>query len=198
MPHIRTPFLRGKKVVLRAAENSDTPDLTRWMNDPDIYSQLHVFKALRDSDTQTAVDNISRSENRQAFSICLHDGELIGAIWLNEINWVHRNAMTAAFIGSAMHRGKGYGVDAKMLLCYHCFCTLNLHKLISNAHVENVASLRYNAKCGYKEECRRREHHFRAGKFIDFVETGLLRSEWLPIWEKYRADDPDIRVPEPK
>lgn len=171
--------------------------MTAWLNEPEIYSRFHMYKPLRGQDLRNVIDKISSSENRQVFSICLHNGELIGSNWLNEINWVNRNAVTAAFIGPAEYRGKGFGTDSKMLLCYHCFCTLNLHKLCAQAYDFNKASLRYNEKCGYREEGRRREQYFHAGKYWDMIETGLLRSDWIPLWEKYRADDSSIKVPEP-
>ncbi len=193
-----TPFLFGKKVYLRAVADSDIQDLANWINGPEVFPFFQMFKPVRDQDMRAVIENICKAENRQVFSICLHSGQLIGVVWLNEINWVNRNAVTAAYIGEAENRGKGYGVDAKMMLCYHCFCTLNLNKLCSSALECNSVSLHYNEKCGYREEGRRRAHYFRGGKYWDVIETGLLRSEWLPLWEKYRASDPAIRVPEPK
>jgi len=193
-----TPFLAGKKVCLRAVMDGDIPDLTRWINSPDVFPYFQMYKPVREQEMRAVIDGICKAENRQAFTICLHSGELIGAMWLNEINWICRTATTAAFVGEPENRGKGYGVDAKMLLCYHCFCTLNLKKLCSSLLESNAPSYYYNEKCGYKVEGRRREHYYRAGRYRDVIETGLLRSEWLPLWEEYRADDPNIRVPEPK
>ncbi|MBK6910238.1 MAG: GNAT family N-acetyltransferase [bacterium] len=195
---MRTPFLRGKKVVLGAIADGDVPTIAGWINDPEIYVNLLITKPNREQDSRTRLEAFCTAADTQMFAICLHDGKLIGVMGLHEIDWVHRNATSGAFIGSAEHRGQGYGLDAKMLVCYHAFCTLNLHKLYTHAYEFNAVSLRYNAKCGYREEGRRREHYFRAGRYWDVVETGLLRPEWLPLWEAYRAGDASIRVPEPK
>ncbi len=193
-----TAFLRGKKVLLRAVMDSDIPLIANWINDPEIYLNLLVTKPNREQDSRARLEKFCTSDETQIFSICKHDGSLIGLMGLHEIDWVHRNATSGAFFGSAENRGQGFGVDAKMLMCYHAFCMLNLHKLYTHAYEFNNASLRYNEKCGYREEGRRREHYFRAGRYWDVIETGLLRSEWLPLWVKYRANDPAIRMPEPK
>lgn len=196
--HTATQFLRGKQVFLRAVADDDVPLIANWINDPEIYLNLLTIKPNREQDSRARLEKFCTSDDTQMFSVCLHDGKLIGLMGMHEINWVHRHATSGAFFGLGEHRGKGYGMDAKMLFCYHAFCTLNLHKLYTHAYEFNKASLRYNEKCGYKEEGRRREHYFRAGRYWDVIETGLLRSEWLPIWDKYRANDPAIRVPEPK
>lgn len=198
MSHIHTAFLRGKLVHLRAVQDEDVPTIADWINDPEIYLNLLILKPNRVQDSRQRLEKFCSADDTQMFAICLHDDRLIGLMGLHEINWVHRHATSGAFFGLSEHRGKGYGTDAKMLLCYHAFCTLNLHKLHTHAYEFNAASLKYNAKCGYREEGRRREHYFRAGRYWDVIETGLLRSEWLPIWEQYRANDPNIRVPEPK
>lgn len=190
-------FLRGKKVFLRALADSDVPIIADWINNPEIYLNLLITKPNRDEDSRARLERFCTSDDTQMFIICRHDETMIGVMGLHEINWVNRNATSGAFIGRAEDRGKGYGLDAKMLVCYHAFCMLNLHKLYTHAYEFNATSLRYNEKCGYKTEGRRREHYFRAGKYWDVIETGLLRTEWLPIWEKYREGDTNIRVPEP-
>ena len=188
---------RGE-VVFRAVMDSDIPLIANWINDPEIYLNLLVTKPNREQDSRARLEKFCTSDDTQMFSICKHDGSLIGLMGLHEINWINRNATSGAFFGLSENRGQGYGVDAKMLMCYHAFCMLNMHKLYTHAYEFNKASLRYNEKCGYREEGRRREHYYRAGRYWDVIETGLLRSEWLPLWEEYRADDPAIRVPEPK
>jgi len=194
----RTAFLRGKKVELRAIADEDIPAIANWINDPEIYLNLLIMKPNRDQDSRARLERFCTADDTQMFAICKHEGALIGVMGLHQIDWVHRHATSGAFFGLAENRGKGYGVDAKMLVCYHAFCMLNLHRLYTNAYEFNTASLRYNEKCGYKEEGRSREHYFRSGRYWDLVQTGLLRDEWLPIWEAYRAGDANIRVPEPK
>ena len=198
MSHLHTPFLRGKKVSLRAVDDSEISLIADLINDPEVYLNLLIIQSNRAQDSREFVDMMWKSNEHQLFAICGHDDRWLGMIGLHNINWIHRNSSSGIWIGKAEDRGKGYATDAKMLLCYHAFCTLNLHRLYTNSYEFNVASQKFNEKCGYKVEGRKREHMFRAGRYWDSIETGLLRSEWLPIWEKYRADDPDIRVPEPK
>ncbi|MCL4306302.1 GNAT family N-acetyltransferase [bacterium] len=198
MSHLHTPFLRGKKVTLRAVDDADIPLIADLINDPDVYLNLLLTGPNRTQDTREFVDKMSKSEDNQIFAVCGHDDRWIGMMGLIRIDFVHRNATSGVWIGRPEDRGKGYATDAKMLLCYHAFCTLNLHKLYTFSYEFNTASQKFNEKCGYKVEGRRREHLFRAGRYWDSIETGLLRTEWLPIWEKYRENDDLIRVPEPK
>lgn len=105
---------------------------------------------------------------------------------LHQINWKDRIATTGALIGEKEYWSKGYGTDAKMILLDHAFNTLNLHKICSAVIAYNKRSLDYSLHCGYKIEGTRREHFFRKGKYWDFIELGLLKKEWLPIWRKYK------------
>ncbi|MCB9367271.1 MAG: GNAT family N-acetyltransferase [Calditrichaeota bacterium] len=198
MSHMHTAFLRGKLVSLRAIDDAEIPLMADLINDPDVYLNLLLSEPNRETDTREFIEKMSNSDEHQLFTICSHDDRWLGMVGLHSISSINRNATSGLWIGRPEDRGKGYATDAKMLLCYHAFCTLNLHRLYTYSYEFNIASQKFNERCGYKVEGRRREHLYRAGRYWDSIETGLLRSEWLPLWETYRAEDPAIRVPEPK
>jgi RimJ/RimL family protein N-acetyltransferase len=183
-------FIKGKKVILRPMEETDLPQMQIWINRAEIRQNILVFRPMSARDENEWHEKIRKNDNGVQFAICNHDGDLIGSTGVFNINWQHRFAMTGTVIGDAEYRHKGFGTDAKMNLLNYAFNTLNLHRMITEAFEFNDASLRYSLKCGYKEEGRLRQQFFKNGRYWDAIQLGVLREEWLPLWEEYNRPAP--------
>jgi RimJ/RimL family protein N-acetyltransferase len=59
----------------------------------------------------------------------------------------------------------------------YAFTAFPLHKLKSGYIEGNVASARAQAAAGYLEVGRRRQEHFRRGRWHDFILTELMRAD---------------------
>ncbi|MBT7227936.1 GNAT family N-acetyltransferase [Candidatus Parcubacteria bacterium] len=179
-------FLQGKKVVLRPVNKAtDMEAFQRWINDPGVRKFMTGFTPIGLQEEEEWIDGLGKRKNNITFAIETLEGELIGNIGLHGIDWVARVATTGALIGDEQNRGKGYGTDAKMILLDYAFHTLNLRKVCSEAIAYNGRSLAFNARCGYKEEGRRKDHFFKDGQYYDGVLTAVFREEWLPLWQEY-------------
>lgn len=178
-------FLKGKKVALRPVEEADLPLFQRWINEEDIRRNLLVFRPISQSGERDWFEKLLKNENAVQFAMDTLDGQLIGSTGLFDINWQHRFAHSGTFIGEEAFRNKGLGTDAKMHLLNYAFNTLNLHKLCSGAFEFNERSLRYSLKCGYQVEGRLRKQYFKDGRYWDMIQLGLLREDWLPLWDAY-------------
>ena len=74
-----------------------------------------------------------------------------------------------------------------MLLLEVAFNRFNLHKVYSAVLSFNQASLRYAHTCGYREEGRLKEDHFKDGKWHDEIILAVYRDSWLAAraaWEE--------------
>jgi RimJ/RimL family protein N-acetyltransferase len=183
-------FLKGKKVILRPLETTDIGPLQVWINNEELRRNFLVFRPMSREDEQDWFEKIRKDPQSFLFAMCAHDGTLIGNIGLIAIDWVHRFATSGTLIGDPNFRNKGYGTDAKMLLLNYAFNTLNLNRVNSGAIEFNERSQRYNQKCGYKIEGRERAKYFKDGKYWDHIVLGVLREEWLPLWDEYQKDPP--------
>ena len=183
----RVVFLRGKKVVLRPLnKKTDLAVCSRWINDPEVNYFLGVYLPQMESQEEEWFDRVAKGENNIVFAIETIEGKYIGNIGLHNIDWKDRVAATGTIIGEKEYWGKGYGTDAKMLLLEFAFNTLNLEKICSDVFEFNGRSLNYGKKCGYKEEGRKRSQVFKNGRRWDVIILGVLREEWLPVWEEYQ------------
>ncbi len=183
----RVVFLKGKKVILRPLnKKTDLTSCLQWINDPEVNYFLGWCLPQSEAQEEEWFNKIGKDDKNIVFAIETLEGRYIGNIGLHNINWKDRTAMTGTVIGEKDLWGKGYGTDAKMLLLSFAFNTLNLEKICSEAFEFNERSRSYNLKCGYKEEGRKRSQMFKNGRRWDVIMLGVLRKEWLPIWERYQ------------
>ena len=85
--HLHTPFLRGKKVSLRAVDDSEISLIADLINDPEVYLNLLIIQSNRAQDSREFVDMMWKSNEHQLFAICGHDDRWLGMIGLHNINW---------------------------------------------------------------------------------------------------------------
>jgi RimJ/RimL family protein N-acetyltransferase len=183
----QTPFLRGRKVILCPRDkNRHLENCYRWINDSDVNYFLAVFAPQTRAGEEEWFDEPNKDNRNIVFAIETFDGKHIGMIGLHNINWKDRTATTGAVIGEKEFWGKGYGTDAKMMLLDFAFNELGLEKINSEAYEFNKRSINYSLGCGYKKEGKRRSQIFRRGRRWNTILLGVLREEWLPIWEEYR------------
>ena len=82
-------------------------------------------------------------------------------------------------LGDRAAWGKGIATEVMQLRTAFAFEQLNLHKLSSSYLDGNEASARAQARAGYREIGRMRDHCFRDGRWLDEIITEVLREDWL-------------------
>ncbi len=187
---MKQPFLIGERVYLRSLLPEDAQgNYVNWLNDEEVcrYNSHHVFPYPPSS----AEEYIrAMANNRQAITlaVCLKDtDEHIGNITLNRIEPISRQAEFAIVMGEKQHWGKGYSKEAAYLLCDHGFKTLNLNRIHCGTAEDNIAMQKLAAYLGMKEEGRRRQAHFKNGRYVDLVEYGVLRDEFITKFQLEKA-----------
>lgn len=179
-------FLRGKKTILRAVTKTDLPMLMRWINDPDNREYVLNYWPQTEFSEEEWLKNISTSQTEMALVIETLEGKPIGVIGLHRIDLKNRNAATGTIIGDHENRGQGYATDAKLTLLRYCFEELPLHRVTSFVMAFNERSLRYASRCGYREEARLKDMHWKKGKFWDQVVLVVFREDWQKVWDVYQ------------
>lgn len=110
----------------------------------------------------------------------------IGHTGVHGIRWPAGIASTGSVFGAPHSRGKGYGTEAKLLLLYHAFMVLGVRKMESSVKAFNAQSLGHLIKCGYSIVGRKKEHVLHEGAFVDEILLEAFRSDWQPIWQRYK------------
>lgn len=173
----------GKKILLRAIEESDLALLHKWGNDPqtqDTMGGIHFpssmdfhyawFKKLKDDDLN------------QRFAVEAPQIGLIGLSSIINIDWRNNHAWHGIMLGDTDTRGKGYGTDTVMATMRYAFEELHFERLDGSMIEYNTASYTfYCNKLGWKKEGVRRRHYFRKGRYWDQIIVGITRDDYMNL-----------------
>ena len=173
-------FIVGKKVILRTLclKDADGPYVS-WFNDEIAcrYNQHHVF-AYYKRQAQEYIRKAGTSRDELVLAIMTKNGRRhIGNIALQKIDPISRNAQFSIILGDKNYWGKGYAKEAMLLIIKHGFSQMGLHRIYCGTTADNIAMQNLALSVGMKEEGRRREAAFKAGRYTDIIEYGLLRKE---------------------
>lgn len=172
--------LIGRKVVLRAVEESDCESLRELVNDPE-YERMIVGWALPVSKAAQMdwYSKCNSSDKRIRYTIETKEDGAVGMIGLRDIDW--KNGV-ASGLGMRVWRKdirtRGIATDAWMTLMRYAFEELRLNRINGSALEYNAASLRVCEKVGFKVEGRQRQAIYKNGKFHDLILMGCLRSDY--------------------
>lgn len=172
------PTLRGETVTLRPFGEADAEAFIAWLADAEVTRFLKRRTPPSAAMEREWIDRVSRSETDIVWGVEL-DGRLVGATGIHRIDWPDRHGTTGTLIGDRSAWGRGAGREAMRLRTRYAFTETTLHKLCSSYLEGNAASARAQAAAGYLEVGRRREQHFRDGRWLDEILTEVLREDWL-------------------
>ena len=169
-------------VALRELERSDLPLINRWRNDPSLVAMLggsfrHVCMAV---DEKWYEHYLANRAGNVRLAITLADGTTVGAVYLVAIDWLHRDAEFAIWIGAAAARGIRVGETATRLMLDHAFADLNLHRVHLSVLAHNERAIRLYRKVGFVDEGVQRRAVYKGGEYRDLNLMAMLRDEHRP------------------
>jgi RimJ/RimL family protein N-acetyltransferase len=177
-----TPFLRGARVDLRALVEADADGpYPGWLNDAETCrGNSHHVRPYSADAARRYVREVADAPDQLVLAIeRREDGRHIGNVALQRIHPLHRSAELAILIGERDAWGQGYATEAARLLCDHGFDALNLHRIGCGTYGANAAMRRLAERLGMREEGVRRQAAYKNGAYVDIVEYGALREEYL-------------------
>ena len=130
------------------------------------------------------------------FGISDADGELVGIIGLDDINYVHGDGVFAFYLDESVRR-KGIGIRAAAMLIDIAFGQLRLNRITSYFRSDNEATKALTNTLRFAQEGVIRQGWFAGGKHHDVIVIGLLASDWANSCDKLRdalADGPKIKL----
>jgi RimJ/RimL family protein N-acetyltransferase len=172
--------MEGKKVRLRALEKTDIDEILKWINDPEVISNLILRYPVSKYQEEKWIEKIleGTDERNKHFVIETKEGVYLGGIGLHNINWNDRNAEVGIVIGKKEYWNKGYGTDAMMTILDFAFNRMNLYRVYLRVYDFNQRGVRSYEKCGFKKEGVLREDRYMEGKYHDTIIMGILKDEF--------------------
>ena len=169
----------GKRVCLRAIERSDIPTFVRWFNDPEVTKHLLMYLPMSQAQEERWFEEYLQDNRRNVFGIETLDGQLIGNVGLEGIDWKNSKVELGIVIGEKDYWDKGYGTEAITTLLHFVFEQMNLHRVSLRVFDDNPRAIHCYEKCGFKLEGRLREANFSDGRYRDELVMGILRDEFV-------------------
>jgi [ribosomal protein S5]-alanine N-acetyltransferase len=152
-----------------------------WFEDQEVCKYNSHGKFARNSNWFKSFYESANNDDRVVWAICHRDDGHIGNVSLQDMSFIDRNAEFAILIGDGRHRGRSVGAYAGRALLRHGFEKLNLERIYCGTAATNVGMQRLAHQLGMAEEGRRRNHLFLEGRWVDMLEYGILKSEFLAM-----------------
>jgi len=171
-------MIHGEKVMFRAIERDDLPQLRDWRNDPEIRTRTREFRLLSMENQERWYKALHDDRNTVMFAVVNKARKLIGVVGLTYIDWKNRRAEVSIYIGDRSAQGKGYGFDTLRTIVRYGFEHVNLHKLYAEIFAFNEPSVRLFEKAGFRKDGVKREDQFVDGKYWDTYVYSILENEF--------------------
>ena len=172
------------RVYLRALEPEDYLITQAWRNDPVYQAGVASVKRFISIDTEKRwIENaIKEHENLKALRLAVvlkETDEMVGMVFLTDINMIYKSAKVGSLIGSNENRGKGYITEARFLLFEYAFMELGLERISATILEDNYASIKSAERVGYVKEGVLRNAVYKDGEFKNIIAYSILRDEFI-------------------
>jgi RimJ/RimL family protein N-acetyltransferase len=175
------PVLRGERVTLRAAVDSDIDDRLAHPIDPfeeDNYGSTWRREwdgRLYHTREYLAGGRSPAQPGVYEWSV-EHDGHCIGSARLKVNADQHRADYSVGLFVAAL-RGRGLGREITRLVLDWAFGPLGAHRVELEVLASNNRAIRCYEACGFRHEGVRREAELYPDGWKDFLEMGILQAE---------------------
>lgn len=172
-------MIRGKRVSLRAIEESDVTAYHAWINDEETNQWRGLYHPTSVEESQSWIAK-QRQKDATALSLAIEtaDSKLIGFVGLQNVCSRSHRAEIWIYIGSKDHWGQGVGEDTIRALCRYAFQEMNLHRVWLECNPEFSNVVHCYEKVGFLREGTLRDAYYRNGQFRETCIMGLLRGEF--------------------
>lgn len=152
-----------------------------WLNDQETCAgNSHAVFPYGSYQAAAYIREAQTSRDALVLAIVASAGDRhIGNVALQNIHPIHRSADLAILLGDREYWGQGYGLEAARLLCAHGFAALNLYRIQCGTFESNIAMQKLALALGMRQEGVRRQAAYKSGKYVNVVEYGMLREEFL-------------------
>jgi ribosomal-protein-alanine N-acetyltransferase len=176
-------FLEGERIILRPLEQTDlTKEYIQWLNDAEVCRfNSHATFPYTEEKMRVYYQSLQQNTQSAVVLAIIHKetGKHVGNISLQSIDWLSRAAEFAILLGNKDYWGKGIASEAALLLCDYGFIRLNLNRIHCGTSSENTGMQQLAARLKMTHEGTRRQAMYKNGKYVDILEYGVLRDEFL-------------------
>lgn len=170
----------NREYYIRSLKESDLDGpYPSWFEDQDVckYNSHGSFQKNKNW-FRTFYEGLNK-EDQVVWAICHKEDGHIGNVALQNLSFINRHAAFSILLGNKKHWGKSVGQLVGQALLQHGFNKLNLNKIYCGTAATNKGMIKLASTLGMSEEGRKRQHLFLEGEWVDVIEYGVLKSEFM-------------------
>lgn len=184
------PF-QSQRLLYRAWEDNPKDDafFHALLSDPLVNSMAtHALQRPLSTVEKKELKKLILDETFVSFVICKipdhntsdQEPQAIGMISLKSTKpaFAHNRSLEFGINVAREHQGNGYGPEAISWLLDWSFMTAGLHRVELTVFEWNEKAQKVYEKLGFVHEGRRRQCLWKAGKWWDAIQMGILQHEW--------------------
>ncbi len=177
------PPLVSERLIMKPLEEGDEESVLQLFADEDVVRYLIPVDADGLTDVKIGIVNtfFIRLESGRGAPWLIYNRqteELIGLVGFQYYSERHAYCQFILLI-SKPEWGKGYGTEASAAALDFAFNRLRVNRVESTIDERNAASIRLHEKLGFTHEGTMRKKHYRVDTYIDILQYGILRSDYL-------------------
>ncbi len=180
---MQTFLYQDEKIGIKPLEHIElSGNYPNWFHDLDVcHHNRHGVYPMPIRKLESFVESLADDRSQIVWAVYALDQSLhIGNISLQQINLLDRSAEIAFLFGEKKYWNRGYALLSAQYLIKHGFEKLNLHRIGCGTSSSNLGMQKLAKKLGMVKEGVRRQSLYLNGNYVDIVEYGLLREEWVP------------------
>jgi len=168
-------------IYIREITEEDLEKINKYRNKKELIDLLgapfrHISLAMDQNWFKTYQLN---KEKNVRCAICLKEtDEMVGVVYLTNIDWQARIGDYAIAIYEEEYRSKGIGKLATIEILNHGFADLNLNRIQLKVIESNEGAIRLYNKIGFKKEGLLRDTVFKGGKYHNQVLMSILKDDY--------------------
>lgn len=170
----------NKKILIREIELSDIKTINSWRNNQHEVDLLCTnFRFINEEIDHNWFQNYLENRFKNIrLAICSNSKQLIGVVYILNIDYINRHAELSIWIGNSNDRGKGYGEFGCKAAINHAFNNINLNKIYLKVLETNKVAISLYKKLGFKVDGISRESLFKNGEYLNVLEMSILKGEF--------------------
>jgi UDP-4-amino-4,6-dideoxy-N-acetyl-beta-L-altrosamine N-acetyltransferase len=144
-----------------------------WRNSCGIRKWMHTERIISKTEHELFIKSLKKDSKNFFWVVETENGEYIGVIYLNRVDFNNRNAYIGMYINPFLK-----GVGSRLMECLKelSLKIVKLHTLKLEVIETNKSAIKFSEKFGFKKEGCLQEFVSRNGKWCNVIIMGILRS----------------------
>ena len=159
--------------------------MRNWRNSKEVKTHMYTDTCITPQQQEKWYKNI-KARNDERHWVITSNGDPVGVVNLKDIDFHHKTAEWAFYIGNTEHRNTGAATLIEYKLLEYVFLEMKLHKLNCAVLDFNNKVINMHKKFGFQQEGVVRENILKNNRYVSVILLGILDREWRKKREEFK------------